>query len=101
MISACSNAAGTSRNRMPARQWPGNFSQRPANFTRPNIDYNSAAEKLGVSAQDLQAALEIKQGSRPDFSSAAEEPGISEEELRAALDFRNQQPGRNNAGGAQ
>jgi hypothetical protein len=53
----------------------------------PSIDYAAAAQKLGVTEQQLKDALgETTQG-LPDFAVAAQTLGVSEETLREALGF--------------
>ncbi len=51
------------------------------------IDLTEAAETLGVTQEELLAALNIDEG-RPDFAAAAEKLGITEEELTAAMPAR-------------
>lgn len=51
----------------------------------PGPDLSNAAEQLGISEQDLHAALRASGGPPPDLSKAAEALGISEEDLKAAM----------------
>lgn len=46
-----------------------------------DVDFDAAAEKLGLSTEDLTEAL----GSPPDIAAAAEKLGISESSLMEAL----------------
>ena len=55
--------------------------------TAPAMDLATAAEKLGVTEQQLSEALgDLSQGPM-DLASAAEKLGVSEESLREALGF--------------
>ncbi|RME75967.1 MAG: DUF1566 domain-containing protein [Chloroflexi bacterium] len=59
--------------------------QRPPGGQPPQLDLSAAAEKLGVTEADLQAALgDLRQGP-PNFAAAAETLGVTEAELMDAL----------------
>ena len=51
----------------------------------PQIDLAAAAETLGVTEAELQAALGEPGQGRPDLAAAAESLGVTEAELHAAL----------------
>ena len=51
----------------------------------PPPDLSKAAEQLGISEEDLHAALRASGGSPPDLAKAAETLGISEDDLKAAM----------------
>jgi hypothetical protein len=65
---------------------PGNRSpgERPSS---PQIDLSAAAEKLGITEEELRGALNETGQAGPDLSAAAEKLGISVEELQQALGF--------------
>ena len=63
-------------------------------------DIVSAAQKLGVTEDELIAALgDMGEGKQPDLESAASELGVSVEELEEALGFNKEMP-PGGAGGA-
>jgi hypothetical protein len=67
---------------MPAPPQGGVQGQRPA---MPEIDYAAAAAKLGVTEEQLKAALgELEQGPF-DIAAAAEKLGVTGDTLREAL----------------
>jgi hypothetical protein len=67
---------------MPPRDFtPG---ERPAT---PEIDWASAAAKLGVTEEQLQEAIGDLQSAPPDLAAAAAKLGVTEEALREALGF--------------
>lgn len=51
----------------------------------PPPDFSEAATTLGISEDDLHAALRASGGPPPDLAKAAETLGITEDELKAAL----------------
>lgn len=51
----------------------------------PRPDFSAAAETLGISEEDLHAALRASGGPPPNLAKAAETLGITEEALKAAL----------------
>lgn len=63
--------------------------QRP-----PKPDLSEAAAQLGISEDDLHAALRASGGPPPDLAKAADSLGISEEDLKAALPERPRPPRR-------
>ena len=63
-----------------APERPQQHGERP-----PPPDLSEAAEKLGISEDDLHAAMRASGGPPPDLAKAAEILGISEEDLKAVL----------------
>jgi hypothetical protein len=63
----------------------------------PAMDYAAAADKLGVTEQQLKDVLVTDGQTPPTFSTAAATLGVSEEALRDALGFQggNKPPGGN------
>jgi|GEM_PF-4306225 len=51
----------------------------------PRPDLSEAAEKLGISEEDLHAAIRASGGPPPDLAKAAETLGITEDELKAVM----------------
>lgn len=51
----------------------------------PPPDLSEAAEKLGISEEDLHAAIRASGGPPPDLAKAAESLGITEGELKAVM----------------
>jgi hypothetical protein len=65
-------------------------------------DLEAAAAQLGVSVEELYAALGFQGGGMPDFAAAAAQLGVSVEELYAALGFpEGFTPGEGGPGGPQ
>jgi hypothetical protein len=79
----------TPRHNPPASQNDTSLRQRPEGMAAPEIDYDSAAQKLGITTDELKNALGSE--GMPNFKEAANNLGVSEEELRQALGF--QEPG--------
>lgn len=51
----------------------------------PMPDFSQAAETLGISEEDLHAALRASGGPPPDLAKAAATLGVTEDELKAVL----------------
>lgn len=56
------------------------------NFLTNDTLLSAAADKLGVSEQDLKSALTPTNG-RPNFTAAAQQLGVTQQQLRDALGF--------------
>jgi len=76
--------SGLHQNTQPSGAPPEGGFDRP-NGTRPGMDLASASQRLGVSQQALEDALNITGRGMPDFATAAAELGVTEEALRTAL----------------
>lgn len=68
----------------------GERGERGQRGTPPGFD--KAAETLGVSSDDLFAAMREAGGRNADLSAVAQKLGVSEEALRAALPTRRSRP---------
>lgn len=69
---------------MPAPPQGGIRGERPA---MPEIDYATAAAKLGVTEEQLEAAIGESGRGPMDMTAAAQQLGVSEDDLREALGF--------------
>jgi hypothetical protein len=69
---------------MPTPPEGGTPRERPP---APAMDLAAAAEKLGVTEQQLSEALGDMQQGLPDLAAAAEKLGVSEDSLQEALGF--------------
>ncbi|MEO1324778.1 MAG: hypothetical protein AAFV59_17435 [Pseudomonadota bacterium] len=58
---------------------------RDADHRPPRPDLSEAAATLGITEEDLHAALRASGGPPPDLAIAAKALGISEDELKAVL----------------
>jgi hypothetical protein len=58
------------------------------NGTRFQLNLTAAAEKLGVTQQQLEAALNMTSHGRMNLTSAAEQLGVTGQQLADALGFR-------------
>ncbi|MEO1074049.1 MAG: hypothetical protein AAFX77_17350 [Pseudomonadota bacterium] len=59
--------------------------QRDRGNRPPPPDLSEAAEKLGISEEDLHAAIRASGGPPPDLAKAAQTLGITEDELKAVM----------------
>ena len=74
---------------------PGSYAGNTSNWSRQysgqsfltnDTLISAAADKLGVSEQDLKSALTPTNG-RPNFTAAAQQLGVTQQQLRDALGF--------------
>ena len=77
----------------PAQAMPQESTERTAGGQEdrnrpPPPDFSEAAETLGITEEELHAALRASGGPPPDLAKAAESLGITEDELKAALPER-------------
>jgi hypothetical protein len=73
---------------MPAGEMPSEMNGtkgEPGAGEMQTIDYASASATLGVTEDELTAALSASEGEMPDFDSAATTLGVTVEELMSAL----------------
>jgi len=72
--------------------------QAPTDRTPPTMDWVSAAQKLGITEEQLQQAFEGTEKKMPDMTTIASTLGVTEEALRGALGIPAGGPGMESGG---
>ena len=87
----------------PGRRWPGTLPGRHAvRYTGPRFQPNItiAAEKLGVTTQQLENALNTSFQGSMNLTSAAQQLGVTTQQLADALGFHFNASGQQQGPGA-